>query len=1104
MSGFGKKQGRLAGFLAMLLTAAMIVTLPLPFLPHTEAEAVSGRMANLVIFVKKKSDTKDVFNASYTSGTATYSNWKQIKGMYNDGTGYEGNNSFQNYISIVTEGKVAVENYFPQEKPDQTAVATLTLSSDSDDGGVGLVEEVVKAINDKKIILDTANHRLDNQNAGYIDNLTIILQGNTINGKNTAFHTKYAGQAQIKESGLRVLDYNVIPSGMLVSDNGALHVGQEQGVIAHEFLHTLGLPDLYRQNGVGEPVGLWDIMANTSSFLQYPLSYLRARQGWISMGTITQSGTYTLTAVSESGGNKVFVLRTPLSDTEFICLEYRRKSGNINGFEHKIPSDGLLMYRVDTKVDGLTNHAGKNYIYVYRPGVTDPEAGTDLHPDTNLNLSREAALDVAKGEISYGSTDLDADFTKDTLYYSDGSNSGIRLSDLKLSGDRKQLTFTVTFADYKNVISWENMGDAVSSQCIGEEPFICTDPAGGTVYAAFLESMSGNDSYGQVCVKRWDGAAWQQVGTKIGSVSRSCRAVLAVCGGEVYLSYLNGTNQPMYCRLENGAWKQVASHSAVNPKYMQFAVDGSSIYAAYEDSGTWKIYDLKTNKPVDSQLKARDFSHPAMLASDGSFYMVYADFADGVTKIQKYTGGTWSTVNTLPGRYTNIHYIGKYGNRIYAFAGSGSAGVEGGDGQSPIMAVFDGSTWKNYPVSAMTKYNLASMAMAGDQVCLAYYDTSVRKVKLLQGTGDSFGTIADNLGTGVDYLGMCGYGSNLYIAMRAQNSTNLVVRRKVISGGSVTPPGGDGGTDTPVTPPGGDGGTDKPVTPPGGDGGTDKPVTPPGGDGGTDTPVTPPGGDGGTDTPTPPAQEARLVTLTPPAGYADNHVYIDGIEYTASRSGDSYQLKLPDTSGRTAVMYAYDAKNIPVGMYVWRLSWDGEACRAVPMPGLENLLSYHGFSIRVQGQAGIRFKSGIDANLKKRLIAGGVDGCKLKEYGTLFMTNENREKYPFIKDGTKVGGGRAYWTENGKVTDKVFETVGGRNRFTSVLINLAPNMYAKDISFRAYAVVECDGRELILYGPPVYRSVYTVAKQVQAKGEFKPGTSGYRYVQGIIDSVEKK
>ncbi len=166
------------------------------------------------------------------------------------------------------------------------------------------------------------------------------------------------------------------------------------------------------------------------------------------------------------------------------------------------------------------------------------------------------------------------------------------------------------------------------------------------------------------------------------------------------------------------------------------------------------------------------------------------------------------------------------------------------------------------------------------------------------------------------------------------------------------------------------------------------------------------------------------------------------------------------------------------------------------------MLSYHGFSIRVQSPAGIRFKSGIDAGLKKQLLAGGVNGCRLKEYGTLFITNDNREKYPFIKGGTKVGGGRAYWVENGKIYDKVFETVAGRNRFTSVLVNLAPNMYAKDISFRAYAVVECDGQEMIVYGPPVYRSVYTVAKQVQAKGEFKPGSSGYRYVQGIIDAVE--
>lgn len=63
-------------------------------------------------------------------------------------------------------------------------------------------------------------------------------------------------------------------------------------------------------------------------------------------------------------------------------------------------------------------------------------------------------------------------------------------------------------------------------------------------------------------------------------------------------------------------------------------------------------------------------------------------------------------------------------------------------------------------------------------------------------------------------------------------------------------------------------------------------------------------------------------------------------------------------------------------------------------------------------------------------------------------------------------------------------------------------MYARDLSFRAYAILECDGQTFIVYGPPVSRSVYTVAKQVQAKGEFAPGTGGYNFVQGIIDSVE--
>lgn len=1041
-----RKHGWLTSLLAMVL--ALAVSLPLSFLPHGRVEAAGSQMANLVIFVKHKSDDRDVFNAVYTSGGVSYSNWQRIRQMYEEGTGTGYNNSFASYVSVITEGRVGVANYFPQENADKKGVKPLILSSDNNDGGSSLVDEVIRAINDGRIILDAKGNKLDNQNTGFIDNLTIIVQGDTAANGSTAYHATYAGTEKINGSNLRVSHYNVIPSTRLMSDDASLHVTGEKGVIAHEFLHTLGLPDLYRTSGSGEPVGIWDVMASPSYFLQYPLSYLRARQGWIPMETITQSGTYTLTAVSESGGSKVFALRTPLSDSEFICLEYRKKSGDISRFEYRIPASGLLMYRVDNKVDGLDNRAGKNYIYVYRPGVTDPEAAADT-ASNGSNLVNSAVLDGTAGKTSYGSTDLSADYTKNTLYYSDGTNSGIQISDVKLNGN--QLTFTVAFADYKNEISWEGMGDTVSSQCAGD-PFLYTDPATGTVYAAFTESIPGNYSYGQVSVKRWDGSAWQQAGAKISPAAAARPVSLAVCGGDLYLSYLDQTGHPVYCRLENGSWKQIARHDVSHPKYMQFAADGADLYAAYEHSGRWMIYNLKSNSLVDSQLTAADFGNPSMLALDGSIYIVYAAYPNGKTEIKKYSNGVWNSVDTVSGRYTNSHYIARQGSKIYAFASIGTVGQEGTGGQNAFLAVFDKGAWTNHTIAAMEQFNFAAMALAGDQVCLAYQDTSANRVKLLQGTGSSFRTIADNLGTSVEYLGICSYGSNVYIATVAQNTDNLVVRRVTVEGS--VPPGGDGE-------------------------GTDKPVNPPA------------------------AQEERLLTLTPPEGYTDNCIYIDGVEHAAVKNGGSYQLKLQDTSGKTAVMYAYDARNIPVGMYVWRLTWEGQVCRAVAMPGLQNLLSYHGFSIRVQSPAGIRFKSGIDAGVKQRLIAGNVDGCRLKEYGTLFITNENRKKYPFVKDGTKVGGGRAYWTENGKVTDKVFETVGGRNRFTSVLINLAPNMYAKDISFRAYAVLEWGGQDLIIYGPPVYRSVYTVAKQVQAKGEFKPGSSGYRYVQGIIDSVEK-
>ncbi len=1020
-----KKRRRL---LAVMLAVVLAVVFPLPDMQGMGEAQAAGRtqeIANVVVFVKYQDDTRDIYNAVNNLATPARSNWQELKNMYD-----LDQDSFSNYISAITEGTVHVTNYFPQERTDRKGVQTLVIPRG--DGQGYIVGEVVKAITAGKISMDTTNNKVDNREKGILDNLTIIIQGDKTDWGEAAYKARYSGQGSL--NGIRILDYNVLPSASLVSENASLSYRSRQGVIAHEFLHTMGLPDLYRdaQNS-GTPVGYWDIMASVSGALQYPLSYLRAREGWIPMKTITQSGQYTLTVASGTGGNKVFALRTPLSDSELICLEYRRKGTDPNGFEYSLPGSGLLMYRVDNKVEGLSNHAGENYIYVYRPGVTHPEAGTDAAGVNN------AALDVTKGQTGYGTTDLSADFSRNTLYYSDGSNSGIQISGLKLSSDQTKLTFTVTFADYSNTGVWDDLGEEINGQ-FGEVPDICIDPATGTLYAAYAEEIPGSDvGATRIRVKSWNGTAWQQVGQTIANARTPS---LAVCAGEVYLSYYRSTDHAaVYCKLGGGKWGQIGAYASQYPRSMQFVVDGNDIYGAYQGTCSagvrMVIRNIKSGATVtDSLTTAIDFSDPRLVKTGNSFYMVCSEFpgfqSSTSTQIREYnmSTGKWSTKYTIASAFTNEHSMVKQGQKIYVFAGSSE--------ESSYMTVFDGNSWSTKPIVSINHFSNASMDVVNGEIYLAFYDTDLGRGRLLKGTGTVLEECGDRLGSGLDYLEICSYGDTLYAATRAVNTGSMVVRTKSLS---------QGGTGTPE-------------------------------------------------------QTPHMLTLTPPAGYGDNTIYVDGVEYEARKNGGSYQVRLPDTSGKTAVMYSYNDKNIPVGMYVWKLEWQGNVCRAVPMPGLQDMLSYHGFSIRVQSPAGIRFKSGIEESLKQRLTTAGVDGYVLKEYGTLLMLNENREKYPFVKDGTKVKGGRAYWIENGKVNDKVFETVAGRNRFTSVFTGQPASMYAKDFAFRAYAVLDCGGDEIIIYGPPVYRSIYTVAKQVQAKGEFKVGSNGYRYVQAIIDTVE--
>ena len=252
-----------------------------------------------------------------------------------------------------------------------------------------------------------------------------------------------------------------------------------------------------------------------------------------------------------------------------------------------------------------------------------------------------------------------------------------------------------------------------------------------------------------------------------------------------------------------------------------------------------------------------------------------------------------------------------------------------------------------------------------------------------------------------------------------------------------------------------------------------------------------------------PPNASTEITLPLPEGYGDPVMWLDGVAYPAEVRNGSLVVTAPNGNAKTAVLYKYNENGVPVGMSVWGSSYNGVVYTAIPISGLEDLLTYHGFSIRITGKSGIRFKTGISTELRGRLLADGVDGYRLKEYGTLVTNNANLGQYPMIKGGTKIAGGVSYGMDgNGNMQDVVFETVDGRYRFTSVLVGLPVEQYKTEFAFRGYAVLEKNGIQTIIYGPVVARSIYALSHQLINQGTYEAGSEADTFLRKLIHDAD--
>lgn len=245
------------------------------------------------------------------------------------------------------------------------------------------------------------------------------------------------------------------------------------------------------------------------------------------------------------------------------------------------------------------------------------------------------------------------------------------------------------------------------------------------------------------------------------------------------------------------------------------------------------------------------------------------------------------------------------------------------------------------------------------------------------------------------------------------------------------------------------------------------------------------------------------VVLQVPAGYDASTIYVDGIPYTPQVRNNRRIVTVPDGNAQAAVVYRYNENGAPIGMYVWTLEYRNNAYAVTEQPDLADLLTYHGFSIRITGKAGIRFKTGISTDLRARLLGDGVNGYYLKEYGTLVMNNANRASYPMIKGGEKVISGLAYGTDAGGAhQDSIYETVNGRYRYTSVLVGLPASQYKVEYAFRGYIILTKDGRDITIYGPAMARSIYSLAEQVLNMGTYPQGSDADTFLRKLISDAQ--
>lgn len=641
---------------AGILTAAIAAMNFIPAFTVSAEESQTLKVHNLVLFAQFPNEDA---NYNFMSDKTE----KMLEFCEAENT----TRSFKGYINEISYGQMNVDFVFPQLKDNLITPYTMKKSQSEYTNAELMITELVS---NAKI---PENAELDGNNDGVADNIIVVFDSDSKSASSIFWPRAIS---------LPGIDLNGTISGMVNLHNSyslfESFVSGGAGVLCHEFLHSMGYPDLYRNSSrEGAPVGLWDIMSSDSIYLQYPLAYMRySVSGWLDAETITKSGTYELLPASEKSGKRLYLIKTPMSDTEFFAVEFRQKGkAYSNDMDEKIYGSGLVVYRVNTEIRGNYKENG-DQIYVFRPEETGLDAGFgDLHKS---NYGGENAPD------SVGSLDLTDTFADNALVYSNGTNSGIKLSDITINDDK--LSFKVDFADLADFDTWKSMpvpdgsisADSLDIEISNNTPYLLTDTKNGTAVFSYE-----NDE-------------WKAYTTEL--PEKAYNAKLIMNGNTPYVLYNDSQFFFTIRYYEDGNWKFLLKGSEVN-QYQDFCIYNNKIYLAYT-TGSFPYqlhllsYDLLTGDSENYVNGSGDVCNISIAANKNGVAVSYRGTEDTSPFVDIWKSRTEKETIKLSDENSGITKIVSDENKFYVTSTEKSAGlytIENGESEKTDFSEINGN-----------------------------------------------------------------------------------------------------------------------------------------------------------------------------------------------------------------------------------------------------------------------------------------------------------------------------------------------------------------------------------------------------------------------------